>query len=66
MSKGTVRIKTAIRVGYIAGSTRENEYEFPRDEWEALDEAGRQAVLDEYADGEIANHVEAAAWVEED
>ena len=66
MASDMIRIKTFISVNYIAGSTREDVIEIPREEWEAMTEDEQQARLDGIAEAILANSVEVSAYVDED
>ena len=66
MAGDVVRIKVGISVNYIAGSTREDEEEIPRAEWEAMSADEQEAFLNTAAEMMIENHVNAWATVVED
>lgn len=62
----TVKIKVGIAVNYIANSDRDYVVEYDRAKWDAMSEAEREALLEEFAQGEIDDHVEAYACLAED
>lgn len=66
MASDMIRIKTFISVNYIAGSTREDVIEVPREEWEAMTGDEQQRYLDDVAETLLGNSVEVSAYVEED
>lgn len=65
-SKDVVRIKVGMEVNYIASSTREDEIEIPRAEWEAMTEEEREQQLMREAEVMVSNHLDSWAYVVED
>lgn len=59
-----VQLRVGMSVNYIANSQTECVMDsgISRADWNAMSEEERQEVLSEFAEGEIANHVE--AWAE--
>jgi hypothetical protein len=66
MAEDMIRIRIGMSVNYIAGSDRENVEEIPRAEWAAKTPEEREAYLNDAAETEIANSVEAWAYVEDE
>ena len=62
-----VQIRVGMSVNYISASKTEVVVDsgISRADWDAMSEEARQEVLSEFAEGEIENHVEAWAEVEE-
>lgn len=62
-----VHLRVGMAVNYIANSKTECVVDsgISRAEWDAMSEEERQEVLAEFAEGEIENHVETWAEVEE-
>ena len=61
----TIRIKAGVACSFTT-ATSESVYEVDRAEWEAMSEQEQQQRLDDYAQGELENSVNAYAYVEED
>jgi hypothetical protein len=63
----TVRIRVGIDANY-ANARHEDEYDtgIPRSEWNAMSEAERGAVLEEWRRDEVANQIDSWAAVIED
>ena len=61
----TIRIKAGVECSFTT-ATSESVYEVDRAEWEAMSEQEQQQRLDDYAQGELENSVNAYAYVEED
>lgn len=61
-SEPTVKLNVGMQVSYIAGSTQECEVdtEIPRSKWDAMTQDERDKICEEYAQGEIDDHV--SAW----
>lgn len=63
-----VKIRVGMEVNYIAGSTQESvvETEFTRAEWDAMSEEEREKILEDWAETEVSNHVNAWAIVDDE
>ena len=61
----TIRIKAGVECSFTTASS-ESVYEVDRAEWEAMTPEDRQCALDDYAQGELENSVNAYAYVMED
>ena len=61
----TIRIKAGVECSFTTAST-ESVYEVDRAEWEAMTDEQREQALNEYAEGELSNSVNAYAYVMED
>jgi UV DNA damage repair endonuclease len=61
----TIRIKAGVECSFTIAKT-ESVYEVDRAEWEAMSEDEREKTLDDYAQGELENSVNAFAYVLDD
>lgn len=66
MAGDVVRIKTGVQMPSIPGTTREDELEIPRAEWDALTPEEREERLEEIAQETLSEHVNAWAYVDEE
>jgi hypothetical protein len=66
MADDVVRIKYGVSMRAINNSTRQDVYEIPRAEWEAMGPEDREALLNEISQTMLDNEVETWAYVDEE
>jgi hypothetical protein len=54
-----VRIEVGVSMTSVNSSTQLDVVEIPREEWEAMDQDARDALINDLADSHLSNHVDA-------